>query len=369
MKTKHVRQSMKAIPLLAFFFFGLEAKADAHQDSSTAADRQVDAYLEQQMAKYRIPGLSLMVLKDGKILKSQAYGRVSVELDIPASENTVYHLASVTKLFTGIAVMLLVEDGKLSLDASVTDLIDTLPPAWNAIQVRHLLTHTSGMRNPGENPAWAEKTPDREYNAKADEVIRTVAAMPLAFKPGDEFAYNQAGYVLLGMIIEKLSGKPYADFLAQRVFKPLRMEATAFGDTSVVIPGRLPTTYNRDTGKLRNWVYQYPPWVYPAAGLNSSTGDLGRMLLALESGKLLKPGSIALLWTPVTLNSGKSAGYALGWDVNEHRKRKVVGHEGGGHAWVAHFPKERLSIIALCNLNGARADSMQYGIADFYLRD
>jgi CubicO group peptidase (beta-lactamase class C family) len=225
------------------------------------------------------------------------------------------------------------------------------------------------MKDPGGSPAWAALPQERQYKAKAQEVIGMVAQMPLAFTPGNQFSYHQSSYLLLGMIVEKLSGKTYTDFLAQRVFQPLQMKATAFGDTTIVVRGRMPTLYNRDTGELRNWVYSYPPWVYPAAGLNSSTGDLGRLLLALDSGKLLKPESLELLWTRMTLNSGKSAGYGLGWDVNEHRKRRVVGHEGGGSAWVAHFPKERLSIIILCNLNGARADEIQYGIADLYLRE
>jgi CubicO group peptidase (beta-lactamase class C family) len=117
---------------------------------------------------------------------------------------------------------------------------------------------------------------------------------------------------------------------------------------------------------LRGWVYPFSVRDYPAAGLNSSAADLAKFLIALDAGKVLRPESLRALWSPVRLNDGAEKGYGLGWTVGEHEGRKVVGHEGGGAIWVAHFPDEHLSVIVLCNLNGARADEIQYGIADLY---
>ena len=134
----------------------------------------------------------------------------------------------------------------------------------------------------------------------------------------------------------------------------------------MVIKGRPSTAYNRGTGELRNWVYSFG-FGNPGAGLNSSASDLLKFMVALDAGKVLKRESMEALWTPVKLNDGSEKNYGLGWSLDRHKGRKVVGHEGGGAAWVTHFPAEHLSIVVLCNLNGARADEIQYGIAEFYL--
>lgn len=361
-----IRPSIAAlvvVPALPLLWSALSPAEARRADVS----RAVDGYIRRQMDKYQIPGLAVAVVQNGQVLKRQGYGMASVELRIPATEESVFQLYSTTKLFTGVAVMKLVEDGALSPETPVTEILERLPSAWRELRVRHLLSHTSGLPGWRENPR-ATRLPDEKQKAlTAAEQIDFVVEMPLKFAPGEQFAYHQSGYTLLGQIVAKLSGKPFWSFLADRLFRPLGMTGTRPGDTEVVIPGRPATAYNRQSGALRNSVYLFGPDASPAAGLNSSAADLARFFVALDQGKLLKPESLQALWAPVRLNDGTVKGYGLGWTVDTHKGRKVVGYEGGGAAWIAHFPEERLSIAVICNLNGARADEIQYGIADLYL--
>lgn len=329
---------------------------------------RVDAYVKQTMAKHQIPGLTVAVIKNGRILKLKGYGLASIEFGIPADQNTVFQLFSVSKIFAGVAVMKLVEDGKLSLDTPVTDIIENLPPEWKAIRIRHLLTHTSGLPEMSANPRYASLADDKKKRISVREEIALVAEVPLKFPPGEKFSYHQSGYRLLGMIIEKVTNRAYADFLKETIFKPLAMSSTEFGGTeAAVIKHRSPASYNRESGELRGWIYPFSVRDYPAAGLNSSSSDLARFLIALDAGRVLKRTSLETLWSAVRLNDNSEKDYGLGWTVDKHKGRKVVGHEGGGAIWVAHFPNEHLSVVVLCNLNGARADEIQYGIADLYL--
>jgi CubicO group peptidase (beta-lactamase class C family) len=331
-------------------------------------DDKVDAYITQQMAKYKIPGLSVAVVKHEKIVKLKGYGYASVEFDVPASEQTVYQLFSVSKIFAAVGVMKLVESGELTLDMPVTEIIKELPTAWRTIRIRHLLTHTSGLPEMSANPRFACLPAEQKRTITVDEELRLIAEVPLKFQPGEKFSYHQSGYRLLGKIIERLAKKSYAGFLKENVFVPLGMTATQFGGTeAAVIKWRSPASYNRESGELRGWLYPFTPRDYPAAGLNSSAVDLAKFFSALAAGKFLKPESLRNMWSAVRLNDGSEKAYGLGWTVDQHKGLQVVGHEGGGAIWVAHFPTEHLSIIVLCNLNGARADEIQYGLADLYL--
>jgi D-alanyl-D-alanine carboxypeptidase len=233
--------------------------------------------------------------------------------------------------------------------------------------VRHLLTHTSGLQAWAANPRFAALPDERKGKLTKEDVAGLVAELPLRFEPGEKFSYHLSGYVLLGMIVERAARKPYADFLAERVFAPLGMDSTRFGGTDAGVKRRTPPAYNRETGELKTWTYPFAEKDYPAAGLNSSAADLAKFLAALDAGRVLRPESLSRMWSPVRLNDGTEKPYGLGWTVGEHKGRKVVGHEGGGSIWLTHFPAERLSVVVLCNLNGARADEIQYGIADLYL--
>src|SRR5713226_10146355 len=193
--------------IIPFIFAATGRGADVSQSEN------IDVYIKQEMTKYQIPGLALAVAKDGKILKLKGYGLSSVEFDLPANENTVFQLYSVSKIFAGVAIMKLVEEDKLSLDTPVIEIIANLPPSWKAIRIRHLLTHTSGLPEWSASPRFAALPEDKRKNLTAEDVIELLAEMPLKFEPGEKFSYGQSSYVLLGMIVNKLAGVSYAAFL------------------------------------------------------------------------------------------------------------------------------------------------------------
>ncbi|HXB55922.1 MAG TPA: serine hydrolase domain-containing protein [Vicinamibacteria bacterium] len=343
--------------------------------SSTSPEDDADRYVAGQMEKYGIPGMSVAVVKQGTVVKNRGYGRASLEFDLPADGESVYQIASVTKIFAGLATMLLVEDRKLNLHTPVTAFFPESSPAWRQIRVHHLLEHTSGLPPPSANLRMRqEKEKRRDHFVDADqldtftaaEIMAFASELPLEFEPGTKWAYNQTGYLIVGAIVKALSGKPFHAFLDERVFAALGMGATHFGDSRVLVPRRPATAYSRQSGRLRNWIWPYSTTDYPAAGLNTSTADLSRLFLALHAG-LLSKSSCERMWTSATLAEGKTAPYGLGWTIQDLAGHKAVGHEGGGCCWVTHLPSEGLTAIALSNLAGARADETANDLVRLYL--
>jgi D-alanyl-D-alanine carboxypeptidase len=331
--------------------------------------------IEAQMARYSIPGLSLAVVRRG-VVKSSAYGLSSIELDQPATRQSVFQIASVSKIFSAIAAMLLVEQGKLSLDAPVGDLLPGSPLAWTSMRVHHLLSHTSGLPEVSRNPrctALREARRDvgigdeKLDTLTPDEIIDLLAELPLTFAPGSHWAYGQTGFILFGMIVERLSGLSFPTYVDKHVLEPLGITSAHFGDSRVVVLGRPSAAYSRQSGILRHRLWPFATTDYPAAGLNISAPDLAKLFQALDGGRLLASASLQRMWAPEPLANGTFAKYALGWNVSTVLDRRCVGHEGGGCCWVLHFPDDRLSVIVLSNLAGARADDLPRQIAALYL--
>lgn len=339
---------------------------------------EVDDYIKAEMQKRQIPGLTLVVVKAGKVIKQQAYGLASIELNVPATTETVYQIASITKIFTSAAIMTLVEEGKLSLDDKVLTLLPDLPSTWRDMTVRHLLTHTSGLPDVTDNEGITYIANTRE------EALKKVSALPLVSHPGERRVYNQTGYVLLGLIIEKLSGLPFEEFLAQRFFRPLGMTSTRFGDSKEILPGRasLYTRFEiRDNQFVKSpdrlWTgrYLYPNYQHPGAGLNTTVGDLVKWDIALSAGRILKPSILDQMWTPVTLNDGTvfrfkgtAYGAGCGWRVSDHPGHKVVRMTGGGSTAYARFLDDKLTIVLLTNCqSGEEPDSLLDSVATLYI--
>ena len=328
----------------------------------------IDAFAAEQMGRYLIPGLSLAILRSGKPTLARSYGFNDVELGIKANNQTVYQLASVTKIFTSVAVMMLVDDNKLGLESRVTELLPNLPASWSNIRVRHLLSHTSGLpSNLSSNPRYQAEERlrrERERFVDADKLDYFTAAerlsylteLPLQFPAGTKWSYNQPGYMLLGIIVEHLSGQPFPAFMRHHLFSKLAMDSAQFGDSRVIVPGRRQVAYTRQYGPLQNWLWPYSTSDYPAAGLNMSALDVAKLFVALTTGKLLRQATIQSMWAQVQLESGEKIKYAQGWTVGEIAGRKTVGHEGGGCAWVSHVPSAGLTVIVLTNLAGSGAD-------------
>ena len=274
---------------------------------------------------------------------------------------TVFEIASMTKQFTAAGILLLAEEGKLSLEDPVSGYIDGTPDSWRSITLRHLMNHTSGLRDD-----WEEDTPYFLANDTNEKFVRALAAIPLKFKPGEGFRYS-CGPFLLGMVIEKVSGKTYADFMRERVFAPLNMTNTYVNEASAIVPHRASGYVWRD-GKLAAGAR-----ISPAA---EARGDVGISTTAEDLVKwnaaLAKPAFEAM-FTPAKLNDGNAVPYGLGWFIQPHRGHRLIHHPGGFRTGfntvIERFIDDGLTIIILTNLQNGRARTLGYGVAAFFNRD
>jgi D-alanyl-D-alanine carboxypeptidase len=322
----------------------------------------VDAFVQGLMQKRHIPGVSVAVVRDGKVLLAKGYGSANLELGVPATENTVYQLASVTKTFTATAVMMLVHEGKLALDDKITERLADLPAAWGKVTIRHLLSHTSGIKSYTSVRDF-HKTSRKDYAKR--EILDLVAKEPLEFTPGEKWNYSNTGYFLLGMLIEKVAGKPYAEFMAERVFKPLNMTHTRANDLRAIIPNRA-QGYEWNGKELRNGEYVSPSQPFAAGMLVSNVNDLVKWDAALANHTLLDEPTLEKMWTPTRLSNGEETGYGFGWQtakVNDHR---LVSHGGGIPGFsteLSRFLDDKLTVIVLTNADGGHSGAIARGIA------
>jgi D-alanyl-D-alanine carboxypeptidase len=366
-----LRPLRRAIPLLCLAGLLLPTHAGAQAAAAVAPPSSpveaLDALVQKSMQTRQFPGVSVAVVKDGKVVVAKGYGLSDVEKSIKATEQSVYQLASVTKQFTAAGILLLVEDGKLSLDGKITEILPGLPAAWTPVTVRHLLTHTSGIKS-YTDVFGAQKTPDSQVFT-ADQILALVKDAPLAFTPGEKYAYCNTGYYLLGMIIEKASGKPYATFLGERIFRPLGMTSTGLDDYADARPIRAKGYVTAD-GKTTPAAHTHPSQPVAAGALVSTVADLVKWDAALAARKLLTPASYDAMWTPMRLNDGKPSTYAMGWQVDPYRGHARQAHGGGitgFSTFIARFPDDKVTIIALVNQGGGAAGPLVDGIADIYV--
>ncbi len=315
----------------------------------------------------QFPAASIAVIKDGQVVVAKGYGLADVEKSIKATEQTVYQLASVTKPFTAMATLMLVEDGKLSLDGKLTEILPGLPAAWSPVTVRHLLTHTSGIRS--YTDVFGEKKVAESQVFTNDQILALVKDAPLQFAPGERFAYCNTGYYLLGMIIEKASGKPYATFLAERIFKPLGMTSTSLDDYADARPVRA-RGYNTANGQTTAAEHTHPSQPFAAGALVSTVVDLAKFDAALAGRKLLKPASYDAMWTPMRFNDGKASPYAFGWQVDPFRARPRQAHGGGitgFSTFVARLPEDKVTVIVLTNQTGGAGQSLANALVEHFV--
>ena len=292
----------------------------------------------------------MVVVRDGQTVYSNHSGHANVELNAPVTADTVFQIQSITKTFTAAAIMMLVEEGKVSLDDPVGRHLDGTPESWKPITVRHLLNHTSGIKDFINEP-----TASLRVDVTEQEVLAATAPRALNFTPGEKYAYSNTGYHLLAMIIRKVTGKFYGDFLAERIFKPLGMEHTRVQELSAVVPGRAAGYLWRD--KLVNGGYVAQSILsYGGGGVLSTAADLAKWDAALRGEKMLKKTTLEQMWTKATLNDGSKSNYGLGWGVNEFNGRRYVQHTGGHvtgfQSVMRRYLDDGLTVIVLANQSG-----------------
>jgi CubicO group peptidase (beta-lactamase class C family) len=321
--------------------------------------KNVDEFIRAEMERQKIPGVSVAVVKDGKPLIVKGYGLSNVEHQVAVKPETIFQSGSVGKQFTAMAVMLLVDEGKISLDEKISKYLGDVPESWRNITVRHLLTHTSGTTDYTQDfNLWQDYT--------EDELLKKAQGVPTAFAPGEKWQYSNLGYLTLGVLIRKVSGKFYGDLLQERVFKPLGMTTARVISEADIIPNRA-MGYRLENGELKHQTWVAPQFNTTADGaLYLTTLDMIRWDEALTQGKLLKKESYEQMWSPVKLNNGQTYPYGFGWALGSVNGRKVIEHGGawqGFKAHIARFPDDKLTVIVFANLAQTNQGKLAHGIA------
>jgi CubicO group peptidase (beta-lactamase class C family) len=326
----------------------------------------VDDYVKAEMNKQHIPGLALVVVKNGHVDKSAAYGLANVELNVPVRTDTIFQIQSITKTFTASAVMLLVEEGKIGLDDKITKHLDNLPESWKEITVRHLLSHTSGIKDFINEP-----TVDMRKDIQPEDVIESLRKLPLNFQPGEKYAYSNTGYHLLAMIIRKVTGQYWGEFLKERILDPLEMNNTRVISLASIITNRA-AGYLWENGELRNGRFIAPTILaYAGGGLRSTVLDLAKWDAALYTEKILKRSTLDQMWTPMKLNDGSNSSYGLGWGVTNYHGHRLISHTGshmtGFKTALARFVDDKLTVIVFTNQREAEQMAIARGVAGFHI--
>ena len=329
---------------------------------------KVDSFVADYMKKNHVPGLSLAVVKEGKIVMAKGYGLANVETMHRASAESVYQLASVTKQFTATLTMMMVEEKKIGLDTKITQYLPDLPKAWGEVTVRQLLNHTSGIFSYTSLPDFFQNgNSRRELNIK--RIIEMVGEKPLDFAPGTDWRYNNTGYYLLGGILEKVSGKAYGDLLAERIFKPLGMQNTRLNDMKTIVPNRV-MGYAWNGKILHNGEYVSPSQPYSAGAMLSTILDMAKWDAALYGEKLLSKKSLQEMWTSTPLPTKQPFGYGFGWMLSTKNKHRVIEHGGGIDGFsthIARFVDDKLTVIALLNQESGGAERVSMKVAEIIL--
>lgn len=355
MKINTYRQSFVNLVGIILLF----AVSGIAQENITA---KVDEHVKGVMQKQNVPGISLAVVKNGQIVLAKGYGFANVEHQVPVKPETVFQSGSVGKQFTATAVMLLVEEGKINLDEKIGKYLGEVPESWKNITVRHLLTHTAGLTD-------YPKDFDFRRDYKEDELLKIAQGIPTAFEPGEKFQYSNIGYVTLGILIGKVTGKFYGDFLQERIFKPLGMTTARVINEADIIPNRA-AGYRLVKGELKHHEWVSPVLNTTADGsLYLTVLDMAKWDAALYDEKLLKKTSLDQMWTPVSLNNGKRFEYGFGWGVGKINGRRLISHNGAWQGFMAHIGRyvdDKLTVIVLANLAGFNATKLAGEIAAIY---
>jgi CubicO group peptidase (beta-lactamase class C family) len=322
----------------------------------------IDAFVAKELARQKIPGLAVGIYSRGQVLLAKGYGLANVELNVPVKPETIFQSGSVGKQFVSAAVMMLVEEGKLSLDDSVTKYFPEAPATWKPILLKNLLSHTSGLTEYETEERTGPKGPFyMRLDFTEDELVTKIEALPIEWAPGEKWAYRNTNYVLLGVLIHKITGKRYDEFLAERIFRPLGMTSTRLISDRDIIPNRS-AGYELDNGELKNQEWVSPTFNSTADGtLYFNVLDLAKWDAALYGTQLLKQSSLDRIWTVYPLNDGKSnpAGYGFGWSIGKQNEHKLIEHNGAWQGFtcdISRYPDDNLSVVVLTNLDAGHSD-------------
>ena len=332
-------------------------RASAQSNSALA---EVDRYVRDEVRRQRIPGLSIAVLRGERVVLARGYGYATLEHRVPATDSTVFQSGSLGKQFTAALVLQLADSGQLGLDDPIRRYLPEGPPRWDSVTVRHLLTHTSGI------PDYTDSVVDLRRDYTEDELVRVAAGLPPLFAAGERWSYSNTGYVLLGAIIRRVTGRFYGDLLRERIFTPLGMRTARIISEADIVPNRA------DGYRLVGDTVKHQEWVAPTlnttadGSLYFTVRDLARWAAALEDGRVMSTRDRTAAWSPVRLNDGGTYPYGFGWMLEPVRGRPSIAHTGawqGFRTVIERFPEAHLTVIILANLAEAHPQAIALTVA------
>jgi D-alanyl-D-alanine carboxypeptidase len=328
-----------------------------------AALPEVDQYMQAQLVEQRIPGMTLVVVRDGTVVYGKGYGYADREAARPVKPEDRFEIGSITKSFAATAIMLLVEEGKITLDDKLDKFIAAVPQQWSGITIRHLLNHTSGLPEYPDDPTFADLFANKILGE--EEMLTRFRAYSLSWAPGTRYRYCNVGYDILGIVVRRVTGKGYFDFLKERVFTPLGMHSARLIAPK---PARADSAigYEFKDSKHVPFVTTDAMSVYlsmAASGIELSAMDMAKWDAALYTDKILKQSTLALMWTDNALVQAANADnsdiyYGLGWQLRTQNGKRWVYHSGGMPGYVTDFmryPEQKLTIIVFTNLSDQHA--------------
>lgn len=324
--------------------------------------KSIDSFIAKEMARQGIPGLAVGIYSRGQILLAKGYGQANVELGAPVKPETMFNSGSVGKQFVSAAIMMLVEEGKVSLDDSITKYFPDAPAAWKPILIKNLLSHTSGLAEYESEDRTGPKGPFyMRLDFTEDELVTKIEALPVEWAPGEKWDYRNTNYFLLGVLIHKVTGKPYYEFLDERIFKPLGMASTPRIGDHDIIPNRAAGYEIDRNGDLKNQEWVSPTFNSTADGvLYFSVLDMAKWDAALYGTRLLKQSSLDRIFTVYPLNDGKPnfAGYGFGWMMGKQNDHKRIEHGGAWYGFtcrISRYPDDNLTVVVFTNLDADHA--------------
>lgn len=351
------RFALLAAPLA----FGASSLAAQALPPAARVAATVDSLARAWIAARASPAVSIAVIRGRDTLAFGGWGMADLENEVPATARTVYQIGSVTKQFASVAVMQEVERGRVALDDSIGAHLPTLPAAWRGVTVRQLLNHTSGIPSyTSLGPRWARRWGEV---MPPDTLVALSASEPMDFSPGAQWRYNNTGYVLLGMLIEKVTGRSWADDVRLRFVEPHGLADTRWCDVRPLIPRRA-RGYEAAAGGFRNAAFLEMSQPYSAGALCSTVGDLAKWNALLHGGNLVSAASYAAMTTPEGAAAPRRYGFGLG--VDTLGGRTLIQHGGGINGFLsenAWFPESQTSVTVLTNATGANPGRLMRQVA------
>ena len=346
---------MKKILVLLIAIVTISCQEKSNGTAVTPITSFTDALVQETIDSSHIAGASILVFRKGKTLLKKTYGYASLELSTPVPENGIFEIGSVTKQFTAAAILKLVEANKISLDDDFTDYLD-FDTKGKIVTIHHLLNHTSGIPSYTSFEEFGDLMLEEHPR---DSLVRLVESKEFMFEPGEALIYNNSAYFFLGLIIEKVTGRTYTEYLEDTFFEPLGLDNTSYCSNSAITKNKVYGYGYRPDG-LRQKNYLNHTWPYAAGSLCSTTEDLLTWMTALHTGKVLSDPQYQSLITPGTLVDGSSLHYAMGLTNYLDFGNQRIGHGGGINGFLTdtrYYPEEDLYIIVLINTTGPKGAS------------